>query len=422
MELGSIQWHVPFCWSGFHILKLHRHLVENIVLAVEESFTTTTHADKVLERILKVQKKWGARDRRFVAESTYEIVRWWRYLGVLAGFDPTEITITRDHVWQIWAAWCFKTYHELPDWSELRSFDKAGFEERRHKEYPVAIRESVPQWLYDYGREHVGPEWDVMLKALNQTAEVFLRTNTLRTTRDELVRKLQFENVHVVEVDGVPTALRLAERKNLATTEAFKQGLFEVQDAASQMVAPLLKPESNTTVVDACAGGGGKTLHLAALMKNRGRLVAMDVNEGKLGKLLERAQRNGVKMVSTKLISPEVLESFHEKADRLLLDVPCSGLGVLRRNPDTKWKISPEEIQRLQNLQAEILESYSAMVKPGGMMVYATCSVMPAENEHQVRKFLEKHGQDWKLAEEIHFAPQKQGFDGFYGARLERKS
>jgi len=392
------------------------------VLAVEEIFTTPTHADKVLERVLKTQKKWGARDRRFVAESTYEIVRWWRYLGVLAGFDPTELAITRDHVWQIWAGWCFKTYHELPDWSELQSFDKAGFEERRRKDYPVAIRESVPQWLYDYGREQVGPEWDAMLKALNQPAEVFLRTNTLRTTRENLIRKLQFENVHVVEVDSVSTALRLAERKNLASSEAFKQGLFEIQDAASQMVAPLLVPEQNTTVVDACAGGGGKTLHLAAIMENRGRIVAMDVNQGKLGKLVERAERNGVKMISTKVITPEVIESFHGKADRLLLDVPCSGLGVLRRNPDTKWKLSLAELQRLQSLQAEILENYSQMVKPGGKMVYATCSVMPAENEQQVQNFLSKHGQDWKLAEEIHLAPQKQGFDGFYGARLERKS
>lgn len=377
----------------------------------------------MLERILRTQKKWGARDRRFVAESTYEVVRWWRYLGVLAGFDPTEIKITRDHVWQVWAAWCFKTYHELPEWKELKSFDQAGFEERRRKEYPVAITESIPQWLYDYGRAEIGDKWDGMLKALNQPAEVFLRVNTLRTNRDELVRKLQFENIHVVEVDSVPTALRLAERKNLATSEAFKQGLFEVQDAASQMVAPLLHAEPNTTVVDACAGGGGKTLHLAAIMKNRGRLVAMDIHEWKLTQLVQRAERNGVKMISTKVIhSPQVIEDLHGKADRLLLDVPCTGLGVLRRNPDTKWKLSLTEIQRLLGIQANILERYSLMVKPGGMMVYATCSVMPAENQQQVQAFLAKHGQDWKLAEEIHLEPSKQGFDGFYGARLERKA
>lgn len=390
--------------------------------AVEEIFTTSTHADKVVERIFKTQKKWGARDRRFFAESTYEIVRWWRYYGVLAGFDPTEIEITRDHVWQIWAAWCFKTYHGLPDWAEVKSFDLAGFEMRLHQEHSVAIRESLPQWLYDYGREQIGPKWDEMLKSLNQPAEVFLRVNTLRITREALIQKLQAENVHVVAVAEVPTALRLAERKNLATTEAFKQGLFEVQDAASQMVAPLLKPEPNTTVIDACAGGGGKTLHLAALMMNRGNIVAMDVNEGKLAKLLERAHRNGVKIISIKAISPQAIQSLHGEADGLLLDVPCSGLGVLRRNPDTKWKLSLEEVQRLQKLQAKILENYSKMVKPGGMMVYATCSVMPAENERQVQAFLEKHGDDWKLAEEIHYVPQSQGFDGFYGARLERKA
>ncbi len=383
---------------------------------------TSADADKVVERLFKAQKKWGARDRRFVAKSVYEIVRWWRYYGVLAGFDPTETEVTRDLVLQIWAAWCFKTYQELPDWAELKSFDQAGFATRLQQGHPVAVRESVPQWLYDYGREQIGPTWDEMLTALNQPADVFLRVNTLRATREALVQKLQAENVHIAEVDGVPTALRLTERKNLAATQAFKQGLFEVQDAASQMVAPLLRPEPNTIVIDACAGGGGKTLHLAALMMNQGRIVAMDVNEAKLTRLLERADRNGVRIVRIKLVSPETVQRLHGKADRLLLDVPCSGLGVLRRNPDTKWKLSLEEVQRLQKLQAKILENYSKMVKPGGMMVYATCSVIPAENELQVQAFLAKHGQDWKLAEEIHLAPQKQGFDGFYGARLERKA
>lgn len=423
MEFGSIQWHFLICGSGIHILKFHRPIVEQIVLAVEEIFTQSRHADKVIEKFMKAQKKWGARDRRFFAESVYEIVRWWRYLGALAGFDPTQkSTVDKTDVLRLWTAWCFNTYNQIPDWPEFRDFDKEKFHKNKGSITSGAITQSVPDWLYEYGQKQFGTEWDEILESLNKPADVFLRANTLRCSRDQLIDYLKAENIEALAVSGLPDAVRLVERSNVFLTDAFKKGLFEVQDGASQMVAPLLRVEPTQRVVDACAGAGGKSLHLAALMKNKGKIISMDIHDWKLEDLKARARRNGVDIIETRVIdSTKTIKRLEATADRLLLDVPCSGLGVLRRNPDKKWKITLEEIERLQVLQLDLLKTYCKVVKPGGMMVYATCSVLPGENHHQIDKFLSTHGTDWKLIEQIHVFPHRQGFDGFYGALLERK-
>jgi 16S rRNA (cytosine967-C5)-methyltransferase len=211
-------------------------------------------------------------------------------------------------------------------------------------------------------------------------------------------------------------------RKNVFTSQAFKNGFFEVQDASSQMIAPLLGVEPGHRVIDACAGAGGKSLHMAAMMKNKGKIISLDIHEWKLTELKARARRDGVDVIETRLIdSSKVIKRMHATADRLLLDVPCSGMGVLRRNPDTKWKLSNDEIARLHQLQYEILTSYAPMTKKGGRMVYATCSILPSENEKQIEKFLGEHGAEWTLLKQIHLRPDKEGFDGFYGALLERK-
>jgi 16S rRNA (cytosine967-C5)-methyltransferase len=404
-------------------LKFHRHLVEQIVMAVEEIFTQARYADKVIERFMKTQRKWGSRDRKFFAESVYEIVRWWRYLGALAGFDPSELqTFNHAAILRLWAAWCFETYGQIPDWDDFKDFDPAVLAKRKSEISSVAVRESVPEWLYAYGKQEIGEEWDDILKALNRPAEVFLRANTLKGTREELIKKLVIEEIEAVAVPGVDDGVKLVERANVFSTEAFKQGLFEVQDGASQMVAPMLQVEPGHRVIDACAGAGGKSLHLAALMKNKGKIVSMDIHDWKLDDLKERARRNRVDIIETRVIdSTKVIKRLEASADRLLLDVPCSGLGTLRRNPDKKWKVSVEEIQRLQVLQAELLANYSKMVKPEGMMVYATCSMMPSENEAQVRKFLETNGTQWTLIREMNLLPNRDGFDGFYGALLKRR-
>jgi 16S rRNA (cytosine967-C5)-methyltransferase len=206
-------------------------------------------------------------------------------------------------------------------------------------------------------------------------------------------------------------------------TECFKKGFFEVQDAGSQMIAPLLNPQPGERVVDACAGAGGKSLHLAACMKNKGKIISMDIHEWKLNELKKRAARGGVDIIETKVIETnKTIKRLENSFDKILLDVPCSGMGVIRRNPDTKWKLSMEEIDRMILLQREILRDYSKMGKSKSTMVYATCSILNRENEDQVKWFLTEteEGKSWKLVEEVRLWPHKDGFDGFYAAKMER--
>ena len=200
---------------------------------------------------------------------------------------------------------------------------------------------------------------------------------------------MQSEGIETEFLPNYPSALKLKERANVFVTEAFKDGWFEVQDASSQLVAEFLDVKPGMKVVDTCAGAGGKTLHLASLMENKGLLIAMDIYESKLKKLKVRARRNGVHNFDMRVIdSTKPIKKLHNKADRVLIDAPCSGLGVLRRNPDAKWKLEPEFLDRIRGVQADVLQQYSKIVKPGGKLVYATCSVLPSENQDQVNKFL----------------------------------
>ncbi|MBX3041293.1 MAG: class I SAM-dependent methyltransferase [Bdellovibrionaceae bacterium] len=403
-------------------MKLHRHLVENLIAALHEIFSAQKQADKVIERFLKSQKKWGSRDRRFFAESCYETVRYWRRLWVSAGLPENGNwrgeALSRSDVWTVWARYEWERSGELPEWPETEGLSFSSTLPKMSR----AVRESIPDWLDELGAQSFPGDWDSLLASLNKPAEVFLRANTLKSDLKTVRKALADEGIESEPVPGIPDGLRLPVRKNVFLTKAFHQGFFEVQDAASQTVAPLLRVEPGQRVVDACAGGGGKTLHLAAMMKNKGKILSMDIHEWKLKELKNRARRAGADIVETRVIeSSKTIKRLEGSADRLLLDVPCSGLGVLRRNPDAKWRLSFEEIERLTVLQQEILTSYSRMVKPGGLMVYATCSILPMENEKQVQKFLaSSSGQGWVLEEEQHHRPDRDGFDGFYGARLSR--
>ena len=212
----------------------------------------------------------------------------------------------------------------------------------------------------------------------------------------------------------------LVERKNVFLTDVFKKGLFEVQDASSQLVAPFLDVKPGQKVIDTCAGAGGKTLHLASLMENKGQIIAMDIYGHKLAELKKRAKRDGAHNIETRTIEgTKAIKKLKGKADRVLIDAPCSGIGVLKRNPDSKWKLNADFLDRIRKTQAEILDQYASMVKPGGKMVYATCSILPSENENQVKAFLKNHT-DFRLTKDKKVSPAASGFDGFYMALLEK--
>lgn len=395
-------------------MRLHRSTSEAVVQALDSIFGEKRYADKVIEKVLKSNPKWGARDRRFIAETTYDIVRWYLLLK--------RITEAKgDDYWRLLAGWCALNGVDLPAWDEFKGVNPKKVRDEEQKARAVRrVRESIPDWLDELGEQELGKLWDKELQSLNEEAQVVLRANTLKTSVRELHDRLQDEKILTDTIEGFPDALVLDERQNVFGTSAFKDGLFEVQDAASQIIAPFLRIEPGMRVVDACAGAGGKTLHLAALMKNKGRIVAMDVEEWKLDELSKRARRAGVSNMETRFIeSSKTVKRLENSADRLLLDVPCSGLGVLRRNPDAKWKLSLDFIAKVKELQQHIINDYCMMVKPGGMMVYSTCSILSSENEKQVKQFLQSKGDQFELVEEKRTWPS-EGFDGFYMALIKR--
>lgn len=404
-------------------MRLHRNLVYTTIDSLNSIFNEGEYADKVVARALKKDKRWGSSDRKFVAETIYEIVRWKRLYAEIAEVkEPYD----RDNLWRMFAVWAVLRGYPIPDWTQLQGTPERKIKGRFDELSKIrAYRESIPDWMDQAGVAELGEEvWTKEIAAQNQPAKVILRTNTLKTTKEKLRAILMDNNIETEFLADQADALVLKERANVFLTDAFKEGLFEVQDASSQLVAPLLDVQPGMRVVDACAGAGGKTLHIASLMQNKGQLIAMDLYESKLKQLKLRAKRNGAFNIEYRIIdSTKVIKKLQEKADRVLIDAPCSGLGVLKRNPDSKWKLQPEFIDNIRKIQAEILESYSRMVKPGGKLVYATCSVLPSENQEQIKHFLTTdNGKKFTFVQDSKILASESGFDGFYMALLERKN
>lgn len=402
-------------------MKLHRNLVFATIDSLDLIFNEKKQADKVLRNTLKRDARWGARDRSFIAETTYDIVRWKRLYAEIA---EVKEPFNRASLFRLFTVWATLKGIKIPDWSQFEDTPTRRIKGRFDELSKIRkFRESLPDWLDELGEKELGKKWDAEISALNQLADVVLRVNTLKTTVEDLQNELADLDIETDRIPGYPYALKLRERANVFTTDAFKNGHFEVQDASSQKVAEILNPQPGERIVDACAGAGGKTLHIAMLMENKGQLISMDIYENKLIELKRRARRNGNFNIETRLIdSTKVIKKLIEKADKVLIDAPCSGLGVLKRNPDTKWKMQPEFLENIKNTQKELLDSYSRMVKPGGQLVYATCSILPSENELQVKDFLTREsGKDFTLVKEEKILPSKSGFDGFYISLLQKK-
>ncbi len=397
---------------------IHRNLLIGIHDALEETFfQDKKYADKVLERLLKAHKKWGSADRQVVSEIFYDIVRWKKrleyYMG--EGTKPSNI-YNLILAYLLWKKVKYKKFDEfdgIKTGGILSKLDKKTFPTK-------AIEHSVPDWLAGLFEKELGAKWEKEMSALNEQAPVILRANSLKVSAENLVEILKEEGVNSFVLRGYPDAVQLKEKKNVFLTSAFKEGFFEVQDASSQKIAELLDVKEGMRAVDACAGAGGKTLHIAALMKNKGQIIALDIYEWKLAELKRRAKRAGAFNIETRFIEDnKVIKRLHNTADRLLIDAPCSGLGVLKRNPDSKWKIDEDFINRIKTEQENILQNYSKILKKGGKMVYATCSILPSENGEQVRKFLAENT-EFALVEEENIMPS-DGYDGFYMALIERK-
>ncbi|MES2475801.1 MAG: RNA methyltransferase [Verrucomicrobiota bacterium] len=394
-------------------MKMHRILAEAAATIAKSVFREHKVLDHELAAAFEENPKWGKRDRGFIAETVFEVARWRRALSFLVDSEETTALCT--------AQWVRMGY-EIPEWWSYngKTPEEIVARESELANQPRAVRESIPDWIDALGVAELGDAWDAELAALNQRAPVFLRVNTLRTTRPEVIAWLASFNIAASEVDGLPDALVLAAGKMLPKSLRL-DGRVEIQDAGSQKIAPLVDPQPGERIIDACSGAGGKSLHLAALMKGEGRVFGMDVDAKKLVELERRAKRaNANKCVKSKPIMSATTTDFAEIADRLLIDAPCSGLGTLKRQPDLKWRLKPAQLDRLRGIQAELLEKYTAMLKPGGRLVYATCSILPSENRAAVDGLLAKGG--FTLVEECPVSPAATGFDGFYAAALVKNA
>jgi len=397
---------------------IHRNLLIGIHDALQETFfEKNKYADKVIERLLKANKKWGSQDRAVVSEIFYNIIRWKKRLEYYMGEGVKPGNIYKLIIaYLLWSKTHYKKFEEFDGVKIADILTKL----KKGTVPTKAIEYSIPEWLAETLEKELGKNWEKEMQALNEQAPTVLRANTLKTSVKELVSDLNDENVECFPVKNYPDAVQLEEKKNVFLTSAFKDGLFEVQDASSQKIGYFLDVKEGQRVVDACAGAGGKTLHLAALMKNKGQIIALDIFEWKLAELKRRAKRAGAHNIETRMISDnKVIKRLYEKADRLLIDAPCSGLGVLKRNPDSKWKIDAEFIERIKKEQQQILQDYSKILKKGGKMIYATCSILPSENNKQVEIFLQNNP-GFKLLKDEKIMPS-EGYDGFYMALIERE-
>ena len=398
---------------------IHRNLLIGIHDCLQETFfEDRKYADKVIERLLKSHRQWGSEDRRVVSEIFYNIIRWKKRLEYYMGESVKPGNVYKLIVaYLLWSKTHYKKFEEFDGIKIADILTKL----KKGTVPTKAIEHSIPDWLAATFEKELGKNWEREMVALNEQAPTVLRTNSLKTTPRELIADLNDENVEAFTIKNYPDAVQLAEKKNVFLTSAFKDGLFEVQDASSQKIGELLDVKEGMRVVDACAGAGGKTLHLAALMKNKGQIIALDIYNWKLTELKRRAKRAGAHNIEARLITDnKVIKRLHEKADRLLIDAPCSGLGVLKRNPDSKWKIDQDFIDRIKEEQQQILQDYSKILKKGGQMIYATCSILPSENNEQVKTFL-SNNPDFSLIKDEKIMPS-EGYDGFYMALIKRNA
>jgi 16S rRNA (cytosine967-C5)-methyltransferase len=414
-------------------------------------------ADAVIDNFFRTHRYLGSHDRRFIAETAYGMLRWKMLLdGIIALALDGDDLLGRDLFLSNLMTYRCCTYllhAHVHTAEELRPHlpEQAHEPLRRLEAHctdipaigttrdEIALAHSFPEWMVDRWISQYGiDEAQNLCRSLNEPAPITLRVNTIKATVDECREALRREGIETEPTRWSPFGLTLRKRINVFQLEAFKSGFFEVQDEGSQILALLVDPKPSAKVVDACAGAGGKTLALGAVMKNRGVIVALDVHTTRLEELKKRLKRSGVDTVRVRAVDGLTLPAdVIGMADNVLIDAPCSGLGTMRRNPGMKWTVTPEVVAEISTKQARILELYSQCVKENGILVYATCTTMPEENELIVEGFLATHPEFVlespgsrlarynisELAGEKYFQllPHRNNTDGFFAAVMKKR-
>lgn len=423
-------------------------------------------ADQVVDRFFRARRYLGSKDRRFIAEAVYGMLRhkllihtlfqsglqelnghstsanlrsslglYFAYLLAVERMNVGVVSETLGSYWKV-------QFPSVP----LESFAGAVL---RHYDLDLAsgsvadrlsLMYSFPKWMVEEWLARLGEsETTALCAALNAPAPTTIRVNTLRTSVEECQKRLLQEGVATERTRLSPFGLSLAKRVNVPSLQSFKDGWFEIQDEASQIVTLLLDPQPGEIVIDACAGGGGKTLELAALMNNDGKILSFDVEARRLRNLEKRAERAGVQGLEVHLAEKGLAEQEGagiRKVGSILVDAPCSGLGTLRRNPGNKWRVSPGFVEHISQQQGKLLEQWSPLLKPGGRLIYSTCTLLRKENEEVVESFLARHAEfkldsssrvlsRWRLNHlskngYLYLYPHKHGTDGFFAAVMTR--
>ena len=416
-------------------------------------FKSELPADVLIARFFKSKKYLGSNDRKFIAENLYDLLRNKLKIEKLLNYNFEEnlenenikiylikaiilnnfingVKINYDEVTQFLGQGSFDELLKLPE-TQFKFNNK--LEE-------LSFNYSIPIWFLEkLNLEHDLNELEIICKNLNKTAPITLRTNTHKTNIEELVKSLSSKKINCEIGNLSPNAIILKNRLNIFQIDNFKNGEFEVQDEGSQILAHFVDPKPGKIMLDACCGSGGKSLALSAIMKNRGEIFAIDINPKRLNDIKKRIIRSGSNNIRVEQVDEKIIpKKYLNFADYVLVDSPCSGSGTIRRNPGLKWKLNEKNLHELNIKQSEILQNYSATVKVGGRLVYATCSILKDENENIVNKFLSENN-NFKLIDAaeilkrynlqnlaknnyLKLYPHIHNTDGFFAAAFERIS
>jgi 16S rRNA (cytosine967-C5)-methyltransferase len=416
-------------------VRISKGLVAKASEALEELLCFSEPADERLSRFFRSHRELGQQDRAVIAETAFAVLRRLRSLEAAAGARAPRLLVLAALV-RIHGLSTRALQGVLPPEEERIV---SGLRARRAEDLPAAVRADLPDWLWERLVAQLGePKAMQHAQGLLNPAPLDLRVNVARATRDAVLEALRKDDIEGEPTPLSPAGIRLKGKPAINRHALFRDGLVEVQDEGSQLLAWLLAPRRGEMVADYCAGAGGKTLALSMLMRGTGRLYAMDVSARRLAALSPRAARAGITNVHPIALSGERdarVKRLGGKMDRVLVDAPCSGFGTLRRNPDLKWRHDEAAIVELAGKQARILEAAAGLVKTGGRLVYATCSILREENEAIADAFAATHPNfrllscrellaaqriDVDIGDYLRLWPDLQGTDGFFAAAFER--
>ncbi len=416
-------------------MRITDDLVDAAVAVVTDMLKFKQPADGVLSNHFRVDRT-GGRERAFIAETAYAVLRRKRLLERIVSDGGTPRRLVLAALVRLQGV----SQRQLAEAVTAREMDwLAGIKAQAEPVLSLAEQADLPDWLAERLLTRMSEaELLALARGLNQPAPLDLRVNPMKVSRDEALAKLVADGIEVEPCPFAPLGIRAKGRPALSRHPLFLDGGIEVQDEGSQLLGHLLAPKRGEMVVDFCAGAGGKTLLLGAMMRSTGRLYAFDVSEKRLAKMKPRIARSGLSNVHPVCIAGENdirVKRLAGKIDRVLVDAPCSGLGTLRRNPDLKWRQTPASVEELTRKQADILAAAARLVKPGGRLVYATCAILPEENEAIVDAFAAAHADFTRVpvaellaqqgialdtGTDLRLLPHLHGTDGFYAAVLER--